>query len=278
VIREALADLTILQIVQALVDPTAGVTTQIPYEQRDTAGVINDGIVYEGQPVHRASISQAMDTAYIVPMKIALLLSNEVIHFSNASAINWNAYARSVDSNARLLRDLMATRICNELQRSADAYGATAVANEDLDAQLTGTASTIKTAQFPIVRPHQERDLKGSAIGSAENPITVQLNGVAISAYDGSGTQSAGTYYRVTSYNLGYVQFVDETGTAVTPSSTANADDISYSYATNLAKFDLDNGTTDIEKHLNGLLRAVGSRKAMMSTDRFILPEVIILI
>jgi hypothetical protein len=51
------------------------------------------------------------------------------MHFTRSSAINWDAYARNVESNARVMRELIAMRICNELQRSADAYGAVEVTN-----------------------------------------------------------------------------------------------------------------------------------------------------
>jgi len=273
VIREALSDTNVLQLVQTLTDFGATGTTNIPYETRDTSNVLNDGIVYEGAAIHRASVSQEMDLAYILPMKIAFLISNEVMHFTRASAINWDAYARNVESNARVMRELVARRICNELQRSADAYAALTISNETLDAQLDGSTSIMKTVEFPLVRQHQQRDLKGTAVGSPENPIVVRLNSVVIAEYDGSGNQSAGNYYRVINYNLGYVQFVDESGVAVTPASAAGADDISYSYATNVEKFDLDNGSTEIGKHLNGLIRAMGSRKALMLSDRFITPN-----
>src|SRR3546814_13941640 len=58
--------------------------------------------------------------AYITPRKLALMLSNEMIHFSRASLINWDAWARNIASNARLMKDIMAVAIMNELQRSAD--------------------------------------------------------------------------------------------------------------------------------------------------------------
>jgi hypothetical protein len=100
VIREALSDLRILELVQASTDFSATVTTQIPYELRDMSAVYNDGIVYEGQPIHRASMGQFMDTAYIQPMKLAMLVSNEVMHFTQAAAINWDAMGRNVEMNA----------------------------------------------------------------------------------------------------------------------------------------------------------------------------------
>lgn len=274
VIREALSDLRVLELVNTLTDFSATATTQIPYETRDGSAVLNDGIVYENQPIHRASVSQAMDTAYILPMKIAFIISNEVMHFSRASGIDWDAYARNVESNARFMRELVVRRICNEIQRSADAYLAADISNEAIDGQLDGsTVSTIKTAQFPIVRPHQQRDLKGNPVGTAENPITVRLNGAAIGAYDGSGTQAAATYYRVTNYNLGYIQYVDEAGVPVTPADAAGADDVSYSYATNIAKVDTDVGSLTVEKRMNDVLRTVGARKAILNADRFINPD-----
>jgi len=277
VIREALSDLRVLELVNTLTDFTATATTQIPYEMRDGSAIQGDGIVYEGQGIHRASISQAMDTAYILPTKIAFIISNEVMHFSRSSGINWDAYARNVESNARFMREMIVRRICNEIQRSADAYLADDITAEDLDAQLTGSVSQIKTALFPIVRPHQQRDLQGNAVGSPENPITINLNGVAIEAYNGSNEQSAGTYYRVTSYNLGYVQFVSELGAPVTPSSTANADDISYSHATNVTKVDTDLGSLTLEKRMNDVLRSVGSAKAQMNTDHFVMPDFLLM-
>jgi hypothetical protein len=100
----------------------------------------------------------------------------------------------------------------------------------------------------------------------------VVLNGVTLAAYDGSGTQSAGTYYQVTNYNLGYIQLVDELGAAVTPADTG-VNTLGYSYATNIEKFDLDNGSVDLAVHRNGLLRAFGNRKSAMNQDRYINPN-----
>ena len=272
VIREALSDLNILSLVQTLVDSQAQTTTEIPYETRDISDIRDDGVVYEGNPIHRGGITQQMDTAYILAMKLAMQVSNEVMHFTRASAINWDAWARNIESNARVMREMIVRRICNEMQRSADAYGSVAVSAEAFDAQLTGSNSIIKTDLFPIVRPFQERNLKGDAVGSVQNPISVTLNGVVLSAYDGTGNQAAGTYYRVTNYNLGYIQLVDQSGAAVTPTDTG-VNTVSYSRATNVALFDLDNGSNDLEVHLNGLLRTIGGRKAYLDQDQFITPN-----
>ncbi len=276
VIREALSDLRILDLVQTLTDFSAGATTMIPYETRDIAAILNDGIVYEGNAIPRASIGQASEMAYLLPMKVAFVITNEVMHFSQASALNWDAYARNVESNARVIRECVARRICNELQRSSDAYQATDIAGEAFDTQLDGSTSIIKTVHFPIVRPFQVYDLKGTAINAPENPITMVLNSTTLDAFDGSGNQAPGSYYRVINYNLGYIQIVDETGTPLTPADTGT-NTIGYSYSTNVVKVDTDLGTATTGERMNDIIRAVGSRKAMMSTDRFINPDFLLM-
>lgn len=272
VIREALSDLRILELVQASTDFSATVTTQIPYELRDMSTVYNDGIVYEGRPIHRASMGQFMDIAYVQPMKLAMLVSNEVMHFTQAAAINWDAMGRNVEMNARIMRELICRRILNELQRSSDSYQASAVAAENFTAQL-GSVTQIKTVSFPIVRPFQQRDLQGTAVGAAVNPITVVLNSTAISQWDGTGTQAAGTYWKVNSYNLGYIQFVTQSGAAVFPAATGT-NTIAYSTPTNIVKVDSDiaAGST-IEKQANKIYQAIGKRKAFLDEQRFVKPD-----
>lgn len=273
VLIEALADLRILDLVSADVEPTDSATHTIPYESRDVSAVHNDGITYEGQAIQLAGVSQANVFAYIEPMKIGLELTDEVMHFSRSNGnINWDAWGRNIASNSRLARELIARRISNRMQRSADAFGSIDVAAEAVDAQVTVGNSLIKLAHFPLIRPYQVRDLQGNAVGSPEHPITIVRNGVACTEYDGTNTQAAGVYFRVENYNLGFIRYVDETGTPVA-AADSGVNTISYSYATNVALFDLDNGAVEVPKHLNGLLRAVGAAKATMQTDRFVLPN-----
>jgi hypothetical protein len=271
VIREALSDLAILDVVQTLTDPNAQGTTQIPYELRKAGTIVNSGIVYESAEIPRASIEQKMDLAYINAMKLSMKISNEVMHFSSASLIDWDAYGRNVASNARLIRELVCQRLANEMQRSADAYAATAITGENIAAQMDGSKSLIKTAQWPIVRPMQYRDLAGGTIGSALNPIALSINGTAITAWDGTGSQANGNYYVVENWNLGLIRVVNQAGVAQTPTHTSGATTIGYSHATNIVKFDLKlPASTKLEDHLNAALRAVGARKAMLSASRFI--------
>lgn len=273
VIREALSDLNILDVVQVTSDPGAQATTQIPYETRLPGTILNNGIVYEGQGIPRASVQQRMDTAYVNAMKLSMKISNEVMHFSQASLIDWDAYARNIASNARLMQELVARRIANELQRSADAYNPTAVSATSISAQLTGANSLVKTANWPVVRPLQVKDLQGNNVGSVQNPITVVVNNVTLAEYDGSGTQSAGTYWILENANLGFIRLVTQAGVAATPTASTTCT-VAYSYASNVSKFDLKlPASTTLEDHLNGALRAIGARKAVLNADRYLLPN-----
>lgn len=277
VIREALSDLNILDVCQVTTDPSAQATTQIPYEVTLPGAIVNDGIVYEGAEIPRASVQQRMDTAYVNQMKLAMSITNEILHFSRTALIDWDAYARNIATNSELMRKLVARRIANTLQRNADSYGAVAVTATNIASQLTGTQSIIKTANWPVVRPHQIRDLQGNAIGSVAHPITIVVNTATITEYDGSGSQADGTYWTPISYNLGLFRLVDELGVAVTPTASTTTT-IAYSYATNLSKFDLKlpSGVV-IEDRLNGALQAIGARKATLNATQYVLPDFLLM-
>lgn len=275
VIREALSDLNVLQLVQTLTDFSASATTNIPYENRDVSAIMGDGIVFEHGTIPKVKNSQRMDLAYVLPMKVAFEVSNELMHFSKSSTINWDAWGRNVATASRIIKELVARRIVNTMQRVADSYLAASVVDEDIADQLQNKAE-FKVANFPIVAPHQQFDLQGNTIGSAENSIAVKIDGTAIHPYDGSGEQAPGIYYIVTSYNLGKFVLVNEAGEL--KAVAVNAATIGYSYATNIVKVDSDipNGITP-EKHYNKLLQAIGRRKAIMKDDRFITPDFLLM-
>lgn len=275
VIREALSDLNVLQLVQTLTDFGTSATTQIPYESRDVSAIMGDGIVFENGTIPKVKNSQRMDLAYVLPMKVAFEVSNELMHFSQSSAINWDAWGRNVATASRIIKEMVARRIVNTMQRVADSFLAAAVNGENIAAQLQESYE-FKTVQFPIVAPHQQYDLQGNTIGTTENPIVLTIDATTVLPYDGTGTQAAGTYYIITSYNLGKFVLVDESGEL--KSVTAGAATISYNYATNIVKVDSDipDGTTP-EKHYNKLLQAIGRRKAIMKDDRFVTPDFLLM-
>lgn len=273
VIREALSDLKALDLVSVIVDDSSSTTIGIPYELRTPGAIQNAGIVYEGQSIPRAGVEQKLDYAYLTASKLSFSVSNEVQFFSANSPLDWDSISRNIESNARLIRELIVRRIANEMQRAADSFSATVGVVTDIAAQLTGSVSLVKTSSFPIVRPKTVFDISGLQIGDTKNPITVVLNAVEVAPWNGTGTQSAGTYYVVENYNVGLVRFVDETGDAVTPTATG-ACTITADVATNCTLFDLKIPSgVEYEDHLNGLLHAIGARKALMSSSRFVVPD-----
>lgn len=265
VLRESLHDLNVLSLVQTLTDFNAKQTTEIPYEVRQNQQIINEGIVYEGQPIQSAGVEQRMDMAYINQMKLALSVTNEVIHFTRTSSINWDALARNIETNARIMRELIALRIINQIQRASDSFGAIKVDSEAVTVDVNN--GVFRTVNWPVVRPYQAMNLQGVPIGAAENPITITVSGNVIKPYDGSGDQADGTYYRIVNLNFGQFQLVSKNGDPVQGTSDAV---IGYSYATNIIKFNLDAPAgIEYEKYLNELLRKVGARKAMMTGQRY---------
>lgn len=271
VIEQAYQRLDILGLVNASVDPTTGATHTIPYETRDTSAVQNGGIVYEGQPIHRAGIAQALDYAYIEPRKLAMELTNEAAFFSrNSNVINFDAWGRNIVSNAQVMRELVAAAIANRMLRDSDAYSVVDVAVGAVTA-YSGATNGYKVANFPVVRPYQAHDLQGNAVGSVQQPVVVKDGSTALVEFDGTGTQTAGKYYRWLSYNLGLFQICDQTGAASAPAGTVTA---GYSYTTNVLKVDTDvAASSTYEKQMNKLLQAVGARKAMMSQQRYVQPD-----
>lgn len=273
VIREALSDLNILPLIDAAVEPTSAPTHTIPYETRDLTGVSNDGTAYEGQPISYAGVKQANDFAYIEPLKLAINVSNEAAHFSaNNPHINWDAYARTVSSASRAVREIIQRRLANRWLRSSDSFGAVQITGAAAAAGTVTGNYKLASPNYPLVRPRTIRDLQGNVIGAVQHPLVVNVAGSPIAAYNGTGTQPAGNYYldNRNLYELGVVTVVNQAGVpqgALTVTVTGWR-------VTNVALFDTDlPANTKLEDHLNGLLRTFGARKALLADDRFVSPN-----
>jgi hypothetical protein len=90
---------------------------------------------------------------------------------------------------------------------------------------------------------------------------------VAITEYDGTGTQGAGLYYSI-NYNLGEVTFVNQLGVPTAPTNT-HAIVLSYSYTTNVHKFDTDQGSAATDVFWDTFLYRMGLRKSVIEDQRF---------
>lgn len=267
VIREALYNLVGLNFVN--VDTaTFAQTLFLPYSYRDTtAAGRNSTRVYEGGSIPRAGVIQTGDNVYPIPQKIAFEASDELRYLTGANIINWDAVSENQMNASRIIREDTEQLIFNEVLQSSDEYGATAVANENLELQADDTKTIFVLAQWPVVRPRKVYDLQGNQVGSTVNPIVVTYNSVVREEYDGTGTQAAGIYY-VIDYNLGEIYLVDEAGAIQVPANTT-AYTISYSYTPNVAKFDSDLGSDELEVHWDGFLYRYGLRKSVIEDDRY---------
>jgi len=276
VIAQIYQDLAIMQLINASVDPTKSATHNIEYETRDTSAVTGGAITAEGAPIQQAGVSLLNAIAYINQRKLALEITNEAIWFSrNNAAVNWDAWARNIASNAQVMRELVATDVANRMQRDSDAFSVVTVPAATATTAFTLATNGYKTANFPVVQPYQARDLQGNAVGAVENPVTIKDGATVLAEFDGTGTQSgANKYFRWLSYNLGLFQIVDNTGAPTAPAGAVTA---GYDYTTNVYSIDTDiAGGSTYEKQMNKLVQSVGNRKAALR-DRFVSPDFLLL-
>jgi hypothetical protein len=221
-------------------------------------------------------VIQTWDTAYTKPQKLAFRVSNEMRYLLAAAPIDFDPVAENVRNMIRIIGEDTEAVNMNELVRSSDEFGVTAVNNEALTANVNGANAVFPLANFPIVRPRTQYDLQGNVAVATTNPITVTLGGQAKTEYtlnsDGSAL-AAGTYWTM-DYNLGELRFVDETGASVVPANGTTLV-VSYSYSTNAAKFSTDLGALTVGALYDNLLTAIGGRKVVIGNDRFFNPNMV---
>lgn len=266
VIREALYPLVSLQFVN-VGSLDFAVAAQIPYSYRDTAGAGRDSTrKYEGQGIARAGIKQALDTAYPIPQKLAFEVSDELRYLTGANRIDFDSVAENVRNASRIIGEDTERLIFNEVVNAGDEF-AVAAGSDTLTASVNGTNKIFVTANFPVVKPRKIYDLQGTQVGSTVNPIVVTLNSVVRSEYDGTGTQSSGTYYTM-DYNLGEIRFVSELGASVTPTNAWPLT-VTYSYSTNAYKFDTDLGSLTTPALWDTFLYRYGLRRSVLEDQRY---------
>lgn len=266
VIREALYPLVALQFVNVGTSEFA-VAAQIPYSYRDVTAAGRDSTrKYEGQGIARAGIKQAMETAYPIPQKLAFEVSDELRYLTGAGRIDFDATAENVRNASRIIGEDLERLILNECVNAGDEFAVSA-GNDTLTATVNGTNKVFVTSNFPVVRPRKVFDLQGNQVGTTVNPIVVTLNSIVRQEYDGSGTQSAGTYYTM-DYNLGEIRFVSETGASVTPTNAWPLV-VTYSYTTNVTKFDTDLGSLKVGEKWDDFIYRYGLRRSVLEDQRF---------
>lgn len=266
VIREALHQLIGLQFVDAGTLPF-GVSALIPYSYRDTTAAGRaSSRVYEGGSIPRAGVKQTSDTAYPIPQKLAFEVSDELRYLTSNGQLDWDSVSENIRNAARIIGEDSEKLIFDEILQASDEFATTAVANEAV-ATADGVKKTFVLDNFPVVRPRRIFDLQGNQVGSTLYPITVTVAGTAIAEYDGTNTQAAGTYYKM-DHNLGEITFVTQAGVATAPANTS-AIVASYSYTTNVYKFDTDLGSTPVGEKWDDFLYRYGLRKAIIENDRY---------
>lgn len=267
VLRESLYQLVGLQFVDSGTTAFSS-TADIPYSYRDTTAAGRSAArVYEGGAIARAGIKQALETAYPIPQKLAFEVSDEMRYLcSNGQFINWDIVAENARNAIRIIGEDTEHLIFNEILNAADQYSVTAVANE-ATASGDGSKSIFVLDNFPVVRPKVIKNLQGSQVGSTLYPVAIKVNNVAITEWDGTGTQAAGLYYWM-DYNLGELHFVDDAGAASAVTNT-HAIVSSYSYTTNVYKFDTDLGSLAVDAKYDDFLYRFGLRKSIIEDQRY---------
>lgn len=264
VIREALYGLVGLQFVNSGTYPFSS-SALIPYSYRDTTAASRGSTrVYEGQGVPRAGVKQTSDTAYPIPQKLAFEVSDELRYLTGNGQLDFDIVAENVRNAVRIIGEDTEKMIFDEVLNASDEYSVVAVTNE-ATATANGTNKVFCLDQFPVVRPRKVYDLQGNQVGSTVNPVVVKLNSVTINEWAAGVT--TGTYYTL-DYNLGELRFVNEAGTVIAPTNT-HAIVVSYSYTTNVFKFDTDLGGVTVKAKWDDFLYRFGLRKALIEDTRF---------
>lgn len=259
VIREALYNLVGLSFVD-VGTYAFGASALIPYSYRDTTGAGVDSVrQFEGQSIPRAGLKQATDTAYPIPQKLAFEVSDEMRYLTASGTLDWDTVSENARNATRIIGEDTERLIFNEVQRASDEYSLVAVTNE-ATATANGTNKIWPLGNFPVVRPRKVYDLQGNQVGATQNPVTITLAGGAVTEWSlGVG---AGTYY-VLDYNLGEIRFVNAAGALITPTN-GQAIVSSYSYTTNVQKWDVDLGSLKTDEKYDDLLYRIGLRKSVI--------------
>lgn len=270
VIREALYQLVGLGLVDVGTATFAAVW-QLPYSYRDTSAAgVAQARTYEGQSIRRAGVKQALEETRPIPQKLSFEVSDELRYLAGNGQINFDIVSENTMNAARIIGEDTERLIFDEVLNASDQFAVTAVVNE-ATATANGTNKIFVTDQFPIVRPKKIYDLQGAQVGSTLYPIVMTINAVARTEYDGTNTQPAGLYWTLNA-NFGEFTIVSELGVPTAPTNTWLIV-ISYSYTTNVFKWDSDLGALTVAQKYDDFLYRFGLRKSALE-DRSFMPNI----
>ncbi|MFD0682382.1 MULTISPECIES: hypothetical protein [unclassified Paenibacillus] len=266
IIEQAFQTLVALQFVQ--VTPFSGEFMEIPREnyQRSNSRPLNNG---EQQPMAKGKLSLDFLHVAAEARKLAAEVTLEAMRRLQSGPLNYDILGRL---NYHLSQDLqreLSLRLHNEMLFASDEYGAVEKKGEtpNIDGGRTvitllrGGTSGSPNTYVPVVRPRTTYYWTQSGKQAVTiNSIKLYLAGNPVSL---SGA--------VIDYENGKITL----GTAL----GAGAVTVDYSYATNIALFDLTvpNGV-ETDKYYNQLVHLIGTQKAFMGAEpRFYSPNYLLM-
>lgn len=262
IIEQAFQTLVALQFVQT--EAFSGEFMEIPREkyERSNARPLNNG---EQQPMAKGKLSLDFLHVAAEARKLGAEMTLEAMRRLQSGPLNYDILGRLVYHLAGDLRRDVSLRLHNEQIQSSDEYGAIRITAETPDINggrtvitlLRGGASGSPNARVPVVRPRKTNYWTQNGKQTiTDNEIIVKLAGNPVSLTNA-----------VINYESGTITF--------SSALAAGAVTVDYSYATNIALFDLTvpNGQ-DVEKYYNQLIHLLGAQKALMGADpRFYPPN-----
>lgn len=262
ILEQAFQTLVALQFVQT--DVFSGEFMEIPREtyQRANSRPLRNG---EQQPMAKGKLSLDFLHVAAEASKLAAEVTLEAMRRLQTGPLNYDILGRLNYHLAGDLRRDVSLRLHNEQIKSSDEYNAIRITAETPNINgdrtvvtfLRGGTSGSPNTHVPVVRPRKTNYWTQNGKQTVtSNEIIVKLAGNPVSLANA-----------VINYEAGTITF---------PSALATgAVTVDYSYATNIALFDLTvPDGQDVEKYYNQLIHLLGAQKALMGADpRFYPPN-----
>jgi hypothetical protein len=200
-------------------------------------------------------------------------IGNEMRYLLGGAPIDFDPLAENTRNIIRIVSEDTDRLIQNEVLNASD-EALVATGSATLTSQVNGTNNIFVLPNFPVVRPRAVFDLKGAQIGNTVNPVTITLGGTPITEWR-AGVAS-GTYW-VMDYNLGELRIVNQAGTLQTPANATALVVTAYTWTLNVAKSNLDVGSSTVADVWDAILTQIGSRKVVIENDRYYMANTLLM-